>query len=90
MNDDFGDLYNGWSESEPLDSLKVLDTWFESPVWRSICKDADGGCSDSMKVMETCSEYLCSLIFHLENDSPKARIDYEMKLFKEYVNPYLS
>lgn len=70
-------------------SLTLLDAWFTSPVWRTVCTDAESGCSDSLELMETCSEFLRSLIFHLENDSGKSRVDYEMSLFAQLVEPYL-
>ena len=92
MSEEYSDgMYNDWQDNTDsgLDSLQLLDRWFGSPVWKSICIDADTGCTDSQELMETCSEFLRELVFHLENNSPKSRIDYEMKMFGSVIEPYL-
>ena len=87
MNDENYNLYGEWNDRP--EEIDILDTWFESKTWKCICRDADMGDKDSAALMEDISEHLRCLIFHLENDSPKSRIDYELKLFSELVKDFL-
>tara|TARA_B100000700_G_C14375498_1_gene548048 strand:+ start:201 stop:464 length:264 start_codon:yes stop_codon:yes gene_type:complete len=86
MNE-YGNLYGPW-EDKP-DEIDILDTWFESKAWKCICTDAENGCKDSEELMENISEHLRCLIFHLQNESPKSRVDYELRLFSDRIKDFL-
>ena len=91
MNEDYNDMYGGW-EDQPIDNnehISLLDNWFQSKAWKSICKDAYNGDRDSEAFMEDISNHLCNLIFHMEHDSPKSRVDYELNLFHEKVKDFM-
>ena len=65
--------------------LRVLDNWFSSSMWKNICNHADNGDDDSLEVMEVISSLLCSMVFHLENNSSRTRVDYEIHQLKKYI-----
>jgi hypothetical protein len=94
MNNDeneYGNLFGDWNERpiEGNEGITILDRWFESPVWRGICDEAETGCDDSLELMEDISEHLRNLIFHLENDSNRERVEYELKVFADLVRDYM-
>jgi len=76
-----------WKDNVP--ELDGMDRWFTSSVWNNICKHAAGGDDDSMKVMESVRSHLSSLIFHMNNNSSRSRIDYEIKLFDDLIKDYM-
>lgn len=84
---DYNDIYGDWNDKP--DEIDILDTWFESRAWDCICRDAENGCRDSEELMLNISEHLRCLIFHLQNDSPKSRVDYELKIFSDLIKDFL-
>ena len=80
-------MINEWKDEVP--ELEGMDRWFTSLAWNSICKDAAGGDDDSMRVMESVRSHLSNLIFHMDNDSSRSRIDYEIKLFDDLIKDYM-
>ena len=68
--------------------LEVLDKWFNSEVWADIVASADADCKDSLEVMENVSTHLGNLTWHMQNNSKKTRVDYEIKLLEDYVNQF--
>ena len=94
MNNDeneYGNLFGDWSK-RPIDGnegIAILDRWFESEVWKDICSEADYGCDDSLQLMEDISEHLRNLVFHLENDSNRERVEYELKVFADLIRDYM-
>lgn len=73
--------YNDLSYNAPYD--RIIDMWFDSDVWKNIVAFADDGDEDSLELMERCNEQLSSLMFHINNNSGKTRIDYEVSYFKK-------
>jgi hypothetical protein len=78
---------NEWSDQVP--ELDAMDRWFTSKTWKLVCKSAGEGDLDSMELMEQVREHLVNLTFHMEQSSPKNRIDYEIRIFEELINQYL-
>jgi len=66
-----------------IDANDLLDRWFNSDAWNTICKDADGDDADSLEILEQVNEQLQSLIFHVRNNSGNARVEYELRYFAE-------
>ena len=82
------DLFGEWEENPAGDDISVLDEWFGGHAWKSVLKDADAGDHDSLELMENVSALLTSLIFHLQNDSAKERVDYEINQFRKLIEEY--
>jgi hypothetical protein len=85
------DDYNSYeweNEYREEPGLRMLDEWFASGTWKGICKDANDGDNDSLELMENVSTRLCSLIFQLENNSPRHRIDYEINELKLFIDKF--
>lgn len=76
-NDDNRNVYTG-----------VLDTWFNSDEWASVCETGETGDTDSLELMERVSEQLASLTFHLQNESGDERVNYEIKYFKQLCKDF--
>ena len=78
---------NEWGEEyrEPDVELVEFDRFIKSDLYRQICDDADGGDEDSIAAMDTISEMLVNICWHLENKSPGHRISYELNIITEYV-----
>ena len=91
MKNDEYNLFGDWNDRPIGDSIsiEILDRWFDSEVWDQICEEADYGDEDSVEFMETISNHLANMIFHLEKNSSKSRIDYELKAFSDLVKDYL-
>jgi hypothetical protein len=68
--------------------LAALDRWFNSEEWAGIVASADADCKDSLEVMEHVSDHLGSLTWHMQNDSPKSRVDYEIKMLENYIKQF--
>ena len=66
----------------------AMDKWFSSDVWAQIVIDANGGCEDSLELMEQVNGQLGSLIFHLKDNPQSDRIIYEMKYFSKLCNDF--
>ena len=81
------DMFNGWSDESPPE-LEAMDRWFSSDVWNNIVQHADNDCEDSLEVMDTVNEHLGNLVWHMKNESPKVRVDYEIKQFENYTNQF--
>ena len=64
----------------------LLERWFSSDAWTSICNEEDD--PDSIELMETISDHLASLIFHINNNSGQDRIDYELRYFVDLCNNF--
>lgn len=64
-----------------IDASDLLDRWFNSNVWRTICDEAEQDDPDSLELMEQVNEQLQSLIFHINNKSGQPRIEYEISYF---------
>lgn len=67
------------------DGWAIIDRWFGSDAWATICTDASDDCQDSVELMEEISENLNSLIFHLNNDSGDRRVAYELRKFQQLI-----
>ena len=89
-NEEDNNLHGEWKD-QPIDDDRIglLDSWFQSQAWRNICRDADNGDKDSEELMVAISEHLCNLIFHLDNDSPESRVNYELQLFHDAIKDFL-
>ena len=70
------------------ENFDLLDRWFCSKAWVGITEDADNGCPDAIELMEEISDNLCSLTFHLKNDSNDERIKYELKYFEQLCDDF--
>ena len=66
----------------------AMDKWFSSDVWAQIVIDANGGCEDSLELMEQVNSQLSSLIFHLKNNPHSDRILYEMRYFSTLCDDF--
>lgn len=66
----------------------VLDTWFNSEEWASVCEHGEKGDEDSLELMERVSDQLASLTFHLNNGSGDTRIEYEINYFKQLCKDF--
>ena len=81
-------MYNdGYNDQQP-NELDELDKWFNSDSWAAIVASADADCEDSLEVMEHVSNHLGSLTWHMQHDSPKDRVDYEIKQLEKYVKQF--
>ena len=69
-------------------NMSVIDRWFGSDHWSSICSNADTGCEICLEMMERVSDMLGSLIFHLQNKSGDVRVQYELSQFDDLVNEF--
>ncbi len=68
---------------------EILDKWFESGAWKTICTNANElNDEDSIKLMEHISDQLNSVIFHLKNDSGGERLYYELCYFEELCEEF--
>lgn len=76
-NDDSRDVYT-----------EVLDAWFNSEEWASVCEHGEQGDDDSMELMEIVSDQLASLTFHLSNNSGDTRVNYEINYFKQLCKDF--
>lgn len=70
------------------EDVDLLDRWFGSDVWTDITQDADDGCADSLELMQEVSDQLCSLTFHLKNNSDDDRVAYELKYFERLCDDF--
>lgn len=67
---------------------ETLDRWFNSKCWNEVVSDADKGCPDSVELMEEVSSQLCSLTWHLKNNSDQDRVDYELNFFSQLCDDF--
>lgn len=74
--------------SEYVDGHDIINIWFESDAWDTICRDADDGCEDSQEFMEVVLEYLDNLIFHMNNESGESRVRIEIEKFQELLHDF--
>ena len=74
--------------SDYIDGHDIINIWFESDAWDTICKDADKGCEDSQEFMEVVLEYLNNLIFHMNNESGEKRVRLEIEKFQELLHDF--
>tara|TARA_A100001011_G_C14017013_1_gene717830 strand:- start:279 stop:524 length:246 start_codon:yes stop_codon:yes gene_type:complete len=70
------------------DGFDIIDRWFDSDVWKTIVNDADNDDRDSLDFMQTVSEDLNSLIWHMQNNSGHERVVYELGKFQKLINDY--
>ena len=79
--------YDDWDDQygEPDIELVEFDRFIKSDLYRQICDDADDGDEDSITAMDTISEMLVNICWHLENKSPQHRISYEINMITNYV-----
>ncbi len=81
--------FDEWGEvdhhGEAEKYFSILDKWFASDKYDSIDKAALLGDSDSVEFLRTFDTYLTSAQFHLQNNSSKQRIDYEIKQLAHFV-----
>jgi len=80
----FQHMYGQWGNDE----MKMLDDWFDSEHWDSVCKLADQGHDSCIQMMQGVSDMLGSLIFHLENESGADRVSYELNQFKKLLQQF--
>tara|TARA_R110002110_G_scaffold51016_1_gene150303 strand:- start:464 stop:748 length:285 start_codon:yes stop_codon:yes gene_type:complete len=93
MNDD----YNNWTQNENIDynkwegneDIKLLDEWFSGPLWRRVCDEANDGDADSMALMENVNTILASLLFHMQSNTDKHRVDYELTQFRAVIDDFI-
>ena len=76
-NDEYGQADNDFAE---------FDRFVNSKLYRTICDDADRGDEDSIQVMQQIADVLGNVVWHLEHNSPRSRIEYEIKCMNEYVH----
>lgn len=77
--------YNMEDYDDMIPGYTILETWFGSDIWDTICNDAEEGDEDSIELMETIADDLTSLVFHAENKSPQSRIEYELAKFQKLI-----
>lgn len=87
MSEDFN-IYGDWKDQPAGDDIEVLDEWFNSSAWKSICEHADRGDRDSLDLMEDINSLLGSLVFHLQNDARGQRVDYEINQFRKIIEDF--
>lgn len=70
------------------DEQYTITRWFDSDQWSMVLDHADNGCNDSVDLMEEVNDHLCSLIFHLKNESGADRVQYELEYFDNLCNEF--
>ena len=86
------DNNNNWNwENDPIDNPDaiVLDKFFSSPVYDTIVREATLGDGDSADLLEQINTHLESAAFHMSNESPRSRIDYELRSMAELVRDFI-
>ena len=91
MNDYENEWYNGWDDGQnSAEDIEFLDRFIESDIYKDMCRDADlRQDPDSIALLDKIMMYLDSIMWHIKHDSPKARVDYELKEFKLLVQDFL-
>ena len=79
-----------WEEDNNSDDWPgmLLERWFASDAWMGISESASDGDEDSLQLMEEVSEQLANLIFHLQNQSGDARVQYELAYFQTLCDDF--
>ena len=90
------DNENEWHEAWEGDQhdtpgdIEFLDRFIESDVYKDMCMEADVRQDpDSIALLDKIMMYLDSIMWHIKHDSPKSRVDYELKEFKLLVQDFL-
>ena len=81
-------LFGDWEDSVGGEEIKILDEWFQGDVWKNVVVWAERGDHDSLELMESVNILLGSLVFHLQNESPESRINYEIDQFRQLIDTY--
>ena len=81
-------MYDDGYNDHDTNDLAVIDKWFNSDEWADIVAAADDDCDVCLQVMENVSSYLGNLTWHMQQGSPKQRIDYEINLLEQYVQQF--
>lgn len=71
-----------------MEPEEVLDRWFNSEAWLNIQEEGVQGCESSLELMEQVNEQLCSLIFHLQNETSGERLLYELSYFNNLCDEF--
>ena len=66
----------------------ILDTWFNSEEWATVCEHGETGDQDSLELMEQVSNQLASLTWHLQKGSGDTRVNYEINYFKQLCRDF--
>lgn len=74
--------------NEYEDGFDIIDKWFDSDIWNSIVTEASKDCPDSLELMQTVSDDLTNLIFHMQNNSGDDRVQYELKKFQKLIKDF--
>ena len=67
---------------------QLLDRWFNSEQWHDVMSQANGGCEESIHLMELINGQLQSIIFHVKNKSPVDRLQYDLAFFMELCDEF--
>lgn len=86
--DYYQDGYNDQPEENP--DVEFLDQFIESDVYKTICKDADRGDADSVELIDEIALHLDSIMWHIERGTEKARVDYDLHSFRNFVADFLN
>jgi len=62
-------------------AITIIEKWFGSDEWESICQSAEQRDEDSIELMENINNQLTSLCWHLQNCSGESRTRYEIQFF---------
>ena len=82
-------LYNGWKD-EPTGyhSMEYINNWLDGETFETICHDAENGDKDSEDALDTIHYRMENVFFHINNKSPRQRIDLELYSLKSYLESY--
>ena len=69
-------------------AIEIIEKWFNSDEWESICQSAEMKDEDSIELMENVNDRLGSLCWHLQNCSGSQRVGYEIKFFVDLCNDF--
>lgn len=70
------------------DGFDIIDRWFDSVAWNNILIEAEQDDPDSLELMQTVSDDLANLIFHMQNKSGNDRVAYELKKFQKLITEF--
>ena len=78
-------------DNEPDDNpdVEFLDQFISSDVYKTICHDADNGDMDSVELIDEIALHLDSIMWLIEHDSDKDRVDYDLRSFRNFVADFL-
>ena len=89
MSDEYN-LTPGW-EDGPIDdpNTNILDEWFQSDIYKTVVNQAVLGDSDSMDLLGQIDAHLDAATFHINNDSGRPRVDYEVEQMANIIRTFL-